>query len=497
MQLANTAGSAAPPLTPAAPSEASTTKTTALFSNLSLLRNLKIGTFHIGSALADILANGVWNRVMIQELGYAATPVALLLALRYFLAPLSVWVGRRSDKRAIFGYHRLPYVWGGRLMMVASYVLLGGSTLLLARGYDPFVEIFSLGTMNITVTVNHSDPLGWLGVVAALLLFSLGSTFSGTTFLSLLYDRTPKTQRTRAVSVVWMFLIIGFAVAGIFYSRLLPDFTREGFLSLFLIAPLFMAGIWFFAVVGEEKPAQKGSYREGAESAPDTLPFWGEMRRVLASKQTRLFFIFLAFGNLFFYIQDVILEPFAGKVFGMPLATTNRFSTYWGSLALIGIVVSLVLARRYPKRVTNMALSRWGVAVLLITFALFIVCAVFQIRPLVTINLIVMGIGLGMWTVGSLGLMMDMTRVWGAGLYLALWTVSSTLARGMGVALGGIILDVALALTGERAPLAYGAVFAAQTVGFGVTLAILSRISVGEFEREVPSTEAVLAGSLD
>lgn len=36
--------------------------------NLSLLRNIKIGTFHIGSSLADILASGVWNRIMIKEL---------------------------------------------------------------------------------------------------------------------------------------------------------------------------------------------------------------------------------------------------------------------------------------------------------------------------------------------------------------------------------------------------------------------------------------------
>jgi hypothetical protein len=64
-------------------------------ANVSLPRNIKLGLFHLGSSMADILASGVWNRIAINELGLASTPVALLLALKYFLAPLSVWIGQR------------------------------------------------------------------------------------------------------------------------------------------------------------------------------------------------------------------------------------------------------------------------------------------------------------------------------------------------------------------------------------------------------------------
>src|SRR5215467_14648792 len=96
--------------------------------NLSIARNAKIGLFHIGSSLADILALSVWNRVAIVELGLAATPIALLLSLRYFLAPLSAWVGHLSETRPWRGYRRLPYIWGGRFLMVISCFLLGLST---------------------------------------------------------------------------------------------------------------------------------------------------------------------------------------------------------------------------------------------------------------------------------------------------------------------------------------------------------------------------------
>lgn len=440
--------------------------------NLSLRRNFKLASFHIGSAMADILALSVWNRVAIVELGLAATPIALLLGLRYFLAPLSIWVGQRSDVASWRGYRRLPYIWSGRLMMILSYFLLG------------------LGT--VTLADNRTNALGWIGLVAALILFSVGSTFSGTTYLSLIYDITPERQRTRVVSVVWFFLIAGFAGAGILYGKLLPQYSREGFMALFVIAPLIMGALWFFSVWREEKPVTAIQ-----QAAPiEKRPFLQDFKTVWSNTQTRVFFLFLALSTLFFYAQDSILEPFAGQVFGMKLEQTSRFSAYWGSMTLVGIVVSLWLERRFPKTFDNVALSRWGVATLLITFALFFLSAVAQIRGLVTINLILMGIGLGMWTVGTLGLMMDMTRAWGAGLYLALWTVSETLARGVGVIIGGVLRDVTLSISGQLST-AYGAVFFMEAVGFALTLIVLSRVNVHVFQQQTPAPDTVLSAAMD
>jgi BCD family chlorophyll transporter-like MFS transporter len=261
---------------------------------------------------------------------------------------------------------------------------------------------------------------------------------------------------------------------------------------LFIIAPLIMGVLWFFSVWREEKPVTVVQ-----PTAPiEKRPFLQDLKTVWANKQTRVFFLFLALSTLFFYAQDSILEPFAGQVFGMELKQTSRFSAYWGSMTLVGIVVSLWLARRFPKSFDNVILSRWGVATLLVAFALFFLSAVAQIRGLVTINLIVMGIGLGMWTVGTLGLMMDMTRAWGAGLYLALWTVSETLARGVGVIVGGVLRDVTLTLSGSL-PTAYGAVFLMEAIGFVVTLVVLSRVNVDAFQQQTPAPDTVLSAAMD
>lgn len=443
-------------------------------AHLSLGRNIKIGSFHIGSSMADILLGGVWNRIAIAELGFAAFPISLLLALRYFLAPLSVWVGQRSDSISIFGYKRLPFIWFGRALILISLVTIGFAT----------VDVYETGS-----------ALGWIAMVSSVILFSVGSVFSGTTFLALIHDVAPGQQRTRAVSVVWFFLISGFAISGVFYSIVLKEYTRQGFLTLFVVAPIIMGILWVVSIFGEEKRMKVKN--EAPKPAKVRIePFWPSMRRAWSNPQTRVFFWFLGLTTLFFYTQDGILEPFAGQVFNMAPSTTNRFSAYWGSMTLISIVVCLFLARRFPAQINNTSLSRWSVIVLAFTFALFTLSAFAQIRELVTIGLIVLGIGLGMWTVGTLGLMMNMTVVAGAGLYLSLWTVSETLARGVGTLIGGTLRDVTLNLTGSI-PTAYGTVFLFQAVGFAATLFILSRVSVKEFRELIPTPSLVAEAAMD
>jgi BCD family chlorophyll transporter-like MFS transporter len=364
------------------------------------------------------------------------------------------------------------------------------------------VSLVLLGFTTIAVKETGS-ALAWVGMVAAVILFSIGSAFSGTTFLALIYDRTPPPQRTRAVSVVWFFLISGFALSGVFYSVVLPTYTREGFLALFIGAPLIMGALWFFSILGEERRQKRDA--TGALPAPDSTverrptrqEFWDSIKSAWTNRQTRLFFAFLGLTTLFFYTQDGILEPFAGEVFKMDARITNRFSSYWGTTTLIAIVVCLFAARRWPKAINNRSLSFWSVLVLAATFLLFTISAFGQVRGLVTVGLVVLGVGLGMWTVGTLGLMMDMTRIAGAGLYLSLWTLSETLARGLGTLAGGSIRDFVLMLTSSL-PGSYGAVFIFQTGGFAATLLILRRISVQEFQAQgSPAPALVLEASMD
>jgi BCD family chlorophyll transporter-like MFS transporter len=461
--------------------------------NLTIARNLKIGLFHLGSGMADVLATGVWNRIMISDLGFAATPIGILVALRYFLAPLGIWAGRKSDERTYFGYRRLFWVWLGRAMMVLSVIALGFVTATLARG-EPATTIL------------------WLAIAASLILFSLGNAISGSTFLALVYDRAAPSQRTRAVGIVWTFLLLGFTIGGIFFAVLLPasdgegteavtanglSYTPDQLLSLFLIAALVMGGLWFISLIGEEK-RRSASLSQQDEREGATPSVWSDLKGAWQNRTTRYFFWYLGLSMAFAFSQDLILEPFAGDVFGMSAHVTTRFAAYWGSMAIIATILFIIASRRF-KRLTNRRMNFIGVSILLLTFVLLALSSLAGIRGLVTPALITLGIGLGVWNVGTLGMMMDMSPFGKAGTFLGFWTLVVTLARGLGVSGGGILRDVFLGVSDGNYAIAYGIVFAIGAAGLGVSLYMLSRVKMNAVPTETTpaSAETVFAGAMD
>lgn len=71
----------------------------------------------------------------------------------------------------------------------------------------------------------------------------------------------------------------------------------------------------------------------------------------------RYFFFYLSLSMFFAFSQDLILEPFAGDVFDMPARVTNRFSAYWGTMAILGTIFFIWYSRR-NKRLTNTFMSQ-------------------------------------------------------------------------------------------------------------------------------------------
>lgn len=456
--------------------------------NLTIGHNIKIGLFHLGSGMADVVTTGVWNRIMISDLGFSATPIGLLVSLRYFLAPLGVWAGRQSDRRAIGGYRRLFWIWLGRLMMAASMIAVGVTTAGLVRG-----NVASAGT--------------WAIFAISLALFSLGNAISGSTFLALIYDRAAPSQRGRAVGIVWTMLLIGFSLGGFLFAVMLPahkegqpegvSFTPETLQNVFIIGALIMAAVWFFSLLGEEKRSSGAIDTGEGEHATSLV---ADLRLAWSNRQTRFFFWYLSLSMIFAFAQDLLLEPFAGEVFGMDAAHTTRFTAYWGSMAILASIVVLFVGRRFP-RLTNTRLSWIGVAMLIVAFVLFSISALALVRPLVTWGLIALGIGLGIWNIGTTGMMMEMSPFGRAGTFLGFWTMVVTIARGLGVSGSGVVRDVLLGISGNLA-VSYGLVFVLCIFGLGVALWALRNVNVQVFQAEQstqvkPDTATVLAASMD
>jgi MFS transporter, BCD family, chlorophyll transporter len=453
---------------------------------LSTARNIKIAFFHLGSGMADVLIAGVWNRIMISDLGISATPVSLLASLRYFLAPLGIWAGRISDKRSFLGFRRLFWIWLGRLMMAISTFGLG------------------FGTVQLMQNLGSAGVFTWGIIVVSMIFFSFGNAISGSTFLALIYDRSKPEQRGRAVGIVWTFLLLGFTVGGILFSILLPrdelatglSFTPDDLMRLFVVAGLIFVVLWFFSLLGEE---QHGAAIESDEAEDETRSWKEDLRLVWENPMMRFFLFYLGFSMFFAFSQDLVLEPFAGDVFEMDASLTNRFAAYWGSMAIISSVFSLWLLRKRESW-THTRLSQVGVALLIVTFALFAISAFMKVEALMIPSLYLLGLGLGFWNIGTLGLMMDLSPLGRAGTFLGFWSMIVTLARGGGISTGGIVRDLGL-MASNQLSIAYGSVFAGAFVGLLVALWCLNNIHVEKFKTDAFSqseqTATILSTSLD
>jgi BCD family chlorophyll transporter-like MFS transporter len=424
--------------------------------NFSLLRSFKLGSFHIGSALADILVTSVWNRIVIAELGISATPVALLIGLRYLLAPLSIWFGHQSDSRPLFGWQRTAYIYIGRLLLWLALPLLPVVVAELAR--------------------DSSSVVGWTVGTLVFVLYGFGTFVSGGPFLALVRDTAPPSRKGLAVIIVETFLLAGFATFGILYARLMPDYTLEGLWRLVAVAMVGSFIAWTVSVWGEERRNAGSASAAPVRATPATppaMPFKVLLRTMWEQPNTRFFFGTLALGAIALFAQDVVLEPMGAELFGMSVSETTRFSAYYGTGVLLTMIIgSIAIRRRSPQEQTR--LTTIGLWLIILTLGLLAVTTLAHWGWFINSALFLFGVASGVYTVGGLSLMVAMTDEQHAGAYLGVWSLSQLIFRGIGIALGGLVLDVGQWLTGMPA-WGYAAVFIMEMIAAGAALYCLGR----------------------
>ena len=427
----------------------------------TLWRGLRLSSFQIGSAMGEILITSIWNRILIVNFGIPATPVGLLIALRYLLSPLSLWAGNLTDNRQFFGLRRTPMIWLGRVLMVGSLPFLG-------------LSVMRLGE-------STTDPWGWSFALISSLAYGVGTLISGGPFLALVRESAPERMQGVAISMAQTVLIIFFAVVGIVFSIWMRDYDLRVFWQM-IIATMVVGGFfWFLAIVGIERKTQL----PGADAQqPAAATHLGEVvRTIWSDRRTRLFFVFLSLGTLASWSHEAILEPFGANVFNLGMDVTTRFNSYWQTATVITLVIGGIVWRKRPpeaqQRVTSIGLLFMALGLLILVTA-----AVAGQRRLLEVALLVFGGGFGVYTYGGVSLMAVMSPDRHAGVYLGLWTISNLLFKGLGTFLGGAMRDLFLLQMNLAPGLSYGVVFLLQAVGLATAAALLSRIDILGFARD-------------
>jgi BCD family chlorophyll transporter-like MFS transporter len=352
-----------------------------------------------------------------------------------------------------------------------------------------------------TAWMNTALVPGLILAVAAFVLIGLGVGAAGTALLVLLAKRVEPRRRPTAATIVWLMMIAGFIVTTASAGQLLDPFSParlvavSGGVSLAAFLVTVMA-VW--SVEGHHADEQTASAKTenvpsvdqvAAAALPSksgaTAPFREAIREVWAEPVARQFSLFVFVSMLAYGAQDLVLEPFAGAVFGL----TPGESTQLASFQYMGILVGMLLVGGLGPSLGN--LRTWMIggclgssAAILALAASGLVGPAFPLRVVV----FVLGVGLGVFAVAAIGSMMslvDAGRERREGIRMGLFGAAQAIAVGLGgvVATAGVDLIRWL----MQSPLvAYSIVFLAEALTFACAAVLAARIGhIAEAQRRL------------
>ncbi|KAB8315528.1 BCD family MFS transporter [Tolypothrix campylonemoides VB511288] len=459
---------------------------------VNVLTMFRLGLFQMGLSMMSILTLGVLNRVMIQEIAIPATLVGAVLAIQLFVSPSRVWFGQMSDAKPIWGYHRTAYVWvGAAVFAVASFLAVQ-----VLWQLDAVVS--SAGGWAWT-----TQTMSWIALLALVFAFyGLAICASSTAFAALLVDISEENNRSKVVGVVWSMLMVGIIVGAIISSSLLKQLTPEAAIAtlqasvnrLFLIVPAIVFALAIIATFGVEKKYSQYTTRSTVINREDSITLGAAWRILTASPQTGLFFTFLVVMSLGLFMQDPILEPYAGQVFRMPLAESTRLNVFYGIGILIAYGVGGFLI---VPRLGKLKTIRLGCMLVALCAGLLGISGFSANPALLKLALVLFGLATGILTTAAVTLMLDLTAPETSGTFIGAWGLAQSLARGTAVFAGGAILDVGRKLL-PNLLLAYGLVFALEAALLLLALWFLNRLNVREFQTNAKQAIAsILQSELD
>jgi len=422
-------------------------------------RSLRLAAFPLAYGLTGALVGGTLNRVMIADLGLPASLVATVFAIPLILAPVRVWFGHRSDTVTLLGRRRVPYLVAG--------VLLAG--------------LGVLAVVQVTVRL-HAQP----GVLAALLAlaflgYGLGRALAHNSFQALVADRFGEVARGRAMTAYEVVTLVGSVLGASALAKAMEHYEAGRLVTVSIGVVVVVLLLTALAAACQEgraggRPTAAATTTQPAQDADASLAIAQVVRRfVIGDPQARRFFVVVALVFVGTLAQDVVLEPFAGQVLGLPVGDTTRLTAFWGVGVLVAMLTCAAVLLRKLGRATVL---RWGIGVSVLAFVALVAVALTgaagALRPVV----LVMGLGTGLAGAGMLASVVAFTTPQRAGLLLGVWAVANMLGHATGSVLGGIVVDVVRAVTGSVTA-AYVSVFALEVAALVVALGLLRRVDIG------------------
>lgn len=404
----------------------------------------RLGLVQAALGAIVVLTTSTLNRLMVVELALPAVLPGLLVALHYGIQLTRPQWGFRSDT----GGNRTRWIIGGMIVLA-----LGG-----------------FGAACGVVLLQASYWAGLALSIAAYALIGVGAGASGTSLLALLASTTAPHRRAAAATITWLMMIFGIAMTAGIVGAMLDPYTAERLLRIVGAVALLAVVLTTAAVWGIEA-------RTVAQPQPESLPFREGMAEIWSEPRARSFTLFVFLSMTAYFMQELILEPFAGLVFGLAPGQTTSLSGMQNGGTFLGMLSVGVMATGLKIG----SLRGWVIAGCLGSCAAL--CLISLIGTLgIAAGLIPLVIGLGffngMFAVAAIGAMMALAgegRTRREGTRMGLWGAAQAVAAGFGGLTGAALVDLLrLARFGDAQ--AFGAVFVLEAALFVAAALMAMRI---------------------
>lgn len=429
---------------------------------LPLARLFRLSLFQITVGMAAVMLVGTLNRVMIVELHVPSWLVAMMVSLPLVFAPLRALIGHKSDNhRSILGWKRVPYIWFGTLLQFGGFAIM------------PFALLIMSGD------TTGSPVVGEIGAALAFLMTGAGMHTVQTAGLALATDLAPAQSRPRVVALMYVMLLIGMLISGVVIGALLHHFD-----ALKLVKVVQGAGALTMVVnlVALWKQEARNPAATRVDAVGEAQAFKNAWADFIAQPRTIRLLVAVGLGAAAFNMQDVLLEPYGGEVLHMTVGETTALTALWAFGTLIGLgIAARLLGRDFdPNR-----LAGYGVVPGLIAFAAVALSGPLGSPWLLGIGVAGIGLGGGLFSVGTLTAAMALSTGGQSGLAIGAWGAVQASCAGVAIALAGIFRDVVTgmamrgdlgtALTGPAS--AYGLLYGIEIILLFATLAAIGPLA--------------------
>ena len=404
---------------------------------------IRIGLVQASIGAMVMLTTTVLNRLMVVEYTLAAAIPAGLVGWHYAVQLCRPLWGHGSDK----GAGRAVWIMGGMGVLALGALL----------------------AVHVTLTASANLAFGIALGVLAYTLIGVGVGAAGTSALALLASGVAPERRAAAAAVTWIMMIAGIVVSAITVSQLIDPFTPArlwGVASGLLLACLTVAALATFRL--EPRVGMVFVQTAKSEVPPD---FKAAIAEIFAEKAARRFTLFIFASMMAFNMQDLILEPFAGLVFGMTPGESTGLGGMQSGGVLAGMIVAGIGGSAFKGRMP-VELRHWivfgclGSALALAGLAMGAMVGPGEngVGWPIHANVFALGFCNGLFAVAAIGAMMGLAGAGATtreGVRMGVWGAAQAIAFGLGGLVGALGVDFARAAYGADGP-AFQLVFAIE-----------------------------------